>query len=222
MTYRPHITRIFYGTIGAAASLALALLFYWSLLFDSSIRQFIDSTYGHPYYFWPYVAMTLSALALFGVNSAVLVYRWRRFGPPQFRSQTGTGAGALVGFVASACPACGSFILSLLGITGGLAAFPFNGLELKAASIVLLFFPIWLIWRDIRRGACGKDGVCPLPRDASYHYSDQPRLILLISAIIAFIIMGLSMFLTDPASATFFSNNTRIVAGAVSCKAVRY
>lgn len=190
-------TRFFYGSIGVAASLALTLLFYWSLRLNSSIASLVSNIAGVPLYFWPYVLLTLGTIVLFGVSVALFVYRWRRFGRPRLWGQTGTGAGALVGFAASACPVCGSAILSALGIAGGLAAFPLQGLELKALSLGFMALPVLLLRRDIRRLACDTTA-CPMPRDASYQKKDYPWLLgaLGLSALLLFV--GWSLLKSDP------------------------
>lgn len=200
-------TRLFYGVIGIAASLVLFLVFYWSLRLNASIENLIRNFLGTPLYFWPYVVLTVAAIALFGVNAALLVYRWRRYGRPRLRGQGGTGLGALIGVAASACPVCGSVILSAIGITGGLAAFPLAGLELKALSVAFLLLPIWLVRRDMRNldEQC-RCGICPNPRDASFREADRVWLIGLMALIVLLSVVGWDMLKDDPAVARIFTS----------------
>ena len=216
------LTRLFYGSIGFAASLALFLVFYWSLRLNASIENLIRNFLDVPLYFWPYVVFTLAAIVLFGVNVSLLVYRWRRYGRPRLRGQGSTGLGALIGVAASACPVCGSVLLSAIGITGGLAAFPLAGLELKALSVVFLLLPLWLIRRDLKNldeqcavgaspaeppvrrslGEVGwRSGVCPNPRDASFKDTDRPWLLAVLALIVALGIVTWRFLTSDPAIA---------------------
>jgi len=164
------LTKLFYGLIGIASSLVFFLVLYWVLRLDSAITNVITNTYSTPLYFWPYVILTLGAIALFGVSISFFVYRWRKFGFAR-RSFSGGGAsggfGSIVGIAASACPVCGSTLLFAIGIAGGLAAFPLGGLELKVLSLGLLALPIWLIRKDLKKLECG-NGTCPVPNDHSF------------------------------------------------------
>ena len=204
-------TRLFYGLISIAASLAFFLLLYWSLRTNSSIASLIGNTYGKPFYFWPYVIMTFASIILFGINAALFVYRWRKFGLPKLKKQGATGGGSLVAVVASACPICGSTLLAAIGIAGGLAAFPLGGLELKALSVVLLALPIWLTRRDLKKleSDCA-NGVCPVPQDHSFKEKDRPWLLGLVIAVIVLALTSWSMLKTDPALASFVAGENNI------------
>lgn len=200
-------TPLFYGSIGVAASLGFFLLLYWGLRINSSIASLIGNTYSQPLYFWPYVILTFAAIILFGINALLFVYRWRKFGPPQIKKQGASGVGSLVGVAASACPVCGSAILSTIGIAGGLAAFPLGGLELKALSVGLLALPIWLIKREMKKMECD-DGTCSAPRDASFKEEKDQNLLLGIYAVIAlFVLVGWGMLKSDPAVAQLIESS---------------
>lgn len=156
--YPKILTVLFYVSIGTASSLALFLALYWSLSLNSSITNFISNTIGEPFYFWPYVVLTFGAIVLFGINVPLLVYQIRKVGFSKLKQQAGTGLGSLVGIAASACPICGSTILSAIGIAGGLAVLPLQGLELKAVSFGLMAIPLWLNVKELRKHQCNKDG----------------------------------------------------------------
>ena len=206
-------TRLFYGGIGVAASLALFLAFYWSLRLNSSVASIIQNTAGVPLYFWPYILLTAGTIILFGVNAALFTYRWRKYGPPKLTWQGGAGLGSLVGVAASACPVCGSVILSAIGITAGLAAFPLQGLELKALSFGLMALPVWLTARQLRRFACGTEA-CPIPRDASFGESDRPWLLGLLALVVLLAVAGWNMVKDDPAVVRLFSVSSRKILNA--------
>lgn len=186
-------TKIFYSLIGITASLGLFLLYYWSLRLDSSLGSLVQNFYNVPLYFWPYVTLTIGTIALFGVNIAFFVYRFRKYGAAQFRKQTGTGFGALIGLGAAACPVCGSTILAAIGLTSGLAAFPLGGLELKSLSFVLMLSSLWLI----RRESC-------LPaRNHLIKKSEQNYFNLLIAAVVILAFVNWNFLKADPVLAKF-------------------
>ncbi len=220
----PLLTRTFFALIGIVASLAFFLVLYWGLRLNSSIDMLILSTYDRPLYFWPYVSLTIVAIILFGLNAALMAYRIRKWGLPKFRGnikeQGATGIGSLVGFVASACPMCGSTVLAALGIAGGLAAFPFGGLELKALSVVLLALPTWLLLRDMRtlRQQC-EAGTCPAPKDPSFKEKDRPLLPALLGLLILLGAVGLNMLKDDPAVLRLVAN-TRLNPNFATVKTV--
>jgi hypothetical protein len=49
-----------------------------------------------------------------------------------------TTFGSLIGFVSAGCASCGAGVLALMGVTGGAAVLPFNGLEVQVMSILIL------------------------------------------------------------------------------------
>ncbi len=204
------MTKFFYTTIGIWASLQFAVLLYWSLQLDSSISSLISNTKNQPVYLWSYAVLTLAAIILFGLNITLLVYRVRKYGWPKFRKQTGTGIGSLIGIAASACSVCGSTILSVIGITGGLAVFPLQGLELKALSVAFLALPIWLTYRELKRFECG-EGICPVPRDYSFRKKDWRILTALMITVPVLLWAGWGMVKLDQASGGFCSIKEKIL-----------
>lgn len=191
------LTAIFYGSIGFVASIVLFLVFYWSLSLNSSIYSLINNTKSEPVYLWVYTLLTFGTIILFGVNASLFTYRWRKFGPPRLKVQGGGGLGALVGVAASACPICGSVLLSAIGIAGGLAVFPLQGLELKALSFGLMAWPVWLTTRELKALNCG-DETCPTPRPTSFRAKDKPYLIVSLASIVILMFIGWNMLKTDP------------------------
>jgi hypothetical protein len=194
------MTKIFYFLVGLAASSALGLVFYFVLRLDSSIAELSSNT--SQAYFWSYLGLTIGTVTLFGVNVALFTYRIRRYGFPKINNQLSAGFGSLLGIAASACPVCGSTLLSALGIAGGLGAFPFAGLEIKAASFVLMVVPIWLTAREIKGFECGTKA-CPQPRDASFNESDWAWLILILGLIIGLFLIGIKKAESDSTASYF-------------------
>ncbi len=191
------LTAVFYGAIGLVASLALFLVFYWSLSLNSSIYSLINNTKSEPVYLALYILLTFGTIILFGINIPLLIYRWRKYGFPKLQSQGSTFFGSIVGIAASACPVCGSLLLSIVGITGGLAAFPLQGLELKALSFGLMALPVVLTGRELLRFNKGGE-TCPLPQDTSFREKDKPVLIGTLLTLLLLIFVGWNMLKADP------------------------
>lgn len=62
-----------------------------------------------------------------------------------FLSVGGTFGGAL----SSGCPACSATLVSLLGISGGLAIFPLKGLELSFVSIIAVLASLYFVSKSL-------------------------------------------------------------------------
>jgi len=53
-----------------------------------------------------------------------------------------SGVGIFLSLISVGCAVCGGFLLPILGIAASLTAFPFQGLEVKLLSIVVLFYTL--------------------------------------------------------------------------------
>jgi len=135
----------FYRNIAIGASLIIGYLSYWLFYQTTTIPMFLEMIQNGDFgkyslaYGITYIITTILIIFLSGISVAVMVWLYRH-------SKLGTGKnlGTNVGGLAAAafgmgCPVCGSFLLSLIGIAGGLTLFPLQGLELKFASLGLLF-----------------------------------------------------------------------------------
>ncbi len=134
----------FYINIAFIVSVTAAVISYWLFNQTTSIPAFLVSmqngdfgSYGYAYGII-YIISTFLIITLSGISvaTAVFLYRHSQLGKGK---TLGANAG---GFVAAAfgmgCPVCGGFLLSAIGIAGGLAIFPLQGLELKFLSLALL------------------------------------------------------------------------------------
>jgi hypothetical protein len=59
--------------------------------------------------------------------------------------------GAFTGVVAAACPGCGAPILAFFGAPLALMALPFQGLEIKVLSVLLLLLSVYLLAESIEK-----------------------------------------------------------------------
>lgn len=190
-------TMTFYILISVASSIGFSLVLYWALSINSSITSIYVNTKSEPLYFWPYTVLTIGTIILFGVNIALVIYRIRKYGFPKIWKQSGTGFGSLAGIVASSCPVCGSTLLSAVGIAGGLAVFPLQGLELKALSFGLMALPIWLTRRELKRFDCG-DETCPTPRNHFLKKGERISLVFLGAIILVLLYIGWIVIEPEP------------------------
>lgn len=189
------INQIFYITIGLVSALALLLVFYLILRLDASLEDVLKNS--TPLYLIGYLGLTFGTVALFGLNISLFTYRLRKYGFPKLTGQLGAGFGSALGILASACPVCGSTLLSALGIASGLSAFPLGGLELKAGSFILMGLPVILMVREMRAFDCGSK-ICPKPRDATFKEADLPWLVILLAIIFGLSYISFNMFQSDP------------------------
>lgn len=60
--------------------------------------------------------------------------------------------GVFGGALSSSCAACSSALISILGVTGGLAVFPFKGLELSTFSIAILIVSLYFVSKSLSEG----------------------------------------------------------------------
>lgn len=182
---------ILYTLAGLAAGLSFLLLLHWVLRLNSSIATLIETTAHQQFYFWMYVVLTFGTAILLGLHISLLVKRWRTTGNARKSGGISSGFGAIVGMFASACPSCGSILLSAIGITSGLLAFPFAGLELKVLSFLLVAIPLILLVRKTKKekAACA-DGTCPEPSMDTFTTSDKKWVAFLGIASVIMLVAG--------------------------------
>lgn len=128
-----------YAITAIIISVALGALF-WSLTFDftpTPLPKYIQM-YGMSFTVTT-VTMGFVIAILTGINTSLIFCRKQMTGSLGFKKGAGSSAcSAFTGVVASGCPVCTAPLLSVFGLGGALALFPFQGLELKLAAIVVL------------------------------------------------------------------------------------
>lgn len=134
----------FYINIAVITLIIVSLVSYWLFYQTTTIQTFIDNVqngdFGQYSYAYgvAYGVTTLLIIALSGISIATTVWLFRH--SKLGKGQTlGANAGGLVAAAfGMGCPVCGAFLLSAVGIAGGFAIFPLQGLELKFLSLALL------------------------------------------------------------------------------------
>lgn len=177
-----HIFRIpLYLFLAIDGAFALGVLYWW-LLSQTTAWVTFYSMYGSvSLYFWPYVILTLAALVLFGMGLAVAVYSWRHSQLKNIKTQSGAALGAFFGALGAACPVCGAFLLSALGIAGGVAVLPLQGLELKLLSVIFFGATLFLSIKKLSRAvACETCEVTPVSRGMRKNLTSSYQTLLVV------------------------------------------
>lgn len=111
----------------------ITLFFQWQ-----TQRELIIANYGYTYFVWVWIIQYILAilLSLFITLSAYKVFYFSNFNA----KEEGVGSIAtFFGILVAGCPACSLTIASYVGLAGFISFLPYDGLELKIVSILLLF-----------------------------------------------------------------------------------
>lgn len=113
--------------------IGLVLLFFqWQ-----TQRELIIANYGYTYFMWVWIIQYILAilLSLFITLSAYKVFY---FSTASVKEEGVGGLASFFGILIAGCPACSLTIASYVGLAGFISFFPYDGLELKVFSIILL------------------------------------------------------------------------------------
>lgn len=151
---------LLYVKTAVISSLVIAYISYWLFYRTTTIQTFLgniqNGDFGEYSYVYgvTYIITTILIIILSGLSIATTfwLFRHSKLG---IKKAAGSNAGGLVSAAfAMGCPVCGAFLLSALGIAGGLTIFPLQGLELKFLSLGLLFFSLWYGLSQINKKDC--------------------------------------------------------------------
>jgi len=142
-----------FGSIAVISGVLLGIAYYFLTLSSATTHFQIDMVVS-PGYIAASIGLTFVVAILGGTNIALVVYniKTQRMNLQKGGSSAIFG-GALAAFTPG-CPACTTSLTAVLGIVGGLAIFPLQGLELKFVSIAALSFSIWWAMRNINKASC--------------------------------------------------------------------
>ena len=142
-----------FGVIAVISGVLLGLVYYF-LTLSSALNHFAIDVVVSTQYLAASVGLTFIVAILGGINIALVAYniKTQRMNLQKGGSSAIFG-GALAAFTPG-CPACTTSLTAVLGIVGGLAIFPLQGLELKFVSIAALSFSIWWAMRNINKASC--------------------------------------------------------------------
>ncbi len=134
-----------YIFISLLVAIAIFISLYY-LTFYFTTPQALRFMEGSFYFYFTFASNFIISV-LFGFNVSVILYKLRLKNKIAKESSL-TGSGTIAAAFASGCPVCGSLLLPLIGISGGLAAFPFRGLELKALAASLMLVSTYFVLKS--------------------------------------------------------------------------
>ena len=143
-----------FGSIAVISGVLLGLAYYF-LTLSSAVNHNLVTLVISTEYIAASIGLTFVVAVLGGINIALVVYNIKTQKTMNLK-KGGSSAifgGALTAFTPG-CPACTTSLSAILGIVGGLAIFPLQGLELKFISIAALSFSIWWAMRSINKASC--------------------------------------------------------------------
>jgi len=134
----------FYRYIAIGASLAVGYLSYWLFYQTTTIPMFLENIkngdFGQYSYLYgiTYFITTLLIIPLSGISVAVMIWLFNHSKLSKGKNIGANAGGLAAAMLGMGCPVCGAFLLSLVGVAGGLTVFPMQGLELKFLGLGLL------------------------------------------------------------------------------------
>ena len=155
-----------YALLAVSAAINLLFVYFLILLQSTTLEVFLASNVA--FYNIASIALTLLIVALFGIALGLLLYQKRPGAAGGSASARHGVAGSVLGAISTGCPVCGAWLISVLGIGGGLAAFPFQGLELKALA---LFFLGWAVYAAVEGVYQQRKKMCMLEKTGWRKYS---------------------------------------------------
>lgn len=141
--------------LALSAALNMLAVYYLLFLQVTTLRTFFDANVA--LYNWLSIVLTVLISLAFGIILSFLIWQMRKKKSLESSQLGNSFIGSFLGALSVGCPTCGAYLASILGISGGLYAFPFQGLEVKAVSLGLLGFTIAALSRSIdnqERGIC--------------------------------------------------------------------
>ena len=140
--------------IGIISGSILGIVYYF-LTLDMVLSHITTDVELFPIYIGASVTLTGIVAILAGINIALVAYniKVQRNNNIKKSGMSAFLGGALTAFTPG-CPACTTSLTAVLGVVGGLAIFPLQGIELKFISIIALTFSIWWAMRNINNSSC--------------------------------------------------------------------
>ena len=138
-----------FAFIGIVSGLILGITYYFLTLGMAFSHVTADIEFL-PVYMMTSISLTGIVAILAGINIALVAYniKIQRSNNIKKSNVSAFLGGTLTAFTPG-CPACTTSLTAVLGVVGGLAIFPLQGIELKLISIAALTFSIWWAMRNI-------------------------------------------------------------------------
>ena len=142
-----------FGMIGIISGISLGILYYF-LTLEMALTHMATEMELLPMYMTASITLTVIVAVLAGINIALVAYNIKTQRNKNMKNGTSAILGGALTAFTPGCPACTTSLSAVLGIVGGLAIFPLQGLELKLVSIGALTFSIWWAMRNINNATC--------------------------------------------------------------------
>ena len=142
-----------FGMIGIISGISLGILYYF-LTLEMALQHMTTEIELLPMYMTASITLTVIVAILAGINIALVAYNIKTQRNKNMKNGTSAILGGALTAFTPGCPACTTSLSAVLGIVGGLAIFPLQGLELKLVSIGALTFSIWWAMRNINNATC--------------------------------------------------------------------
>ena len=142
-----------FGMIGIISGISLGTLYYF-LTLEMALTHMTTEIELLPMYMTASITLTVIVAVLAGINISLVAYNIKTQRNKNMKSGTSAILGGALTAFTPGCPACTTSLSAVLGIVGGLAIFPLQGLELKIVSIGALTFSIWWAMRNINNSTC--------------------------------------------------------------------
>ena len=142
-----------FGMIGIISGISLGTLYYF-LTLEMALTHMATEIELLPMYMTASITLTVIVAVLAGINIALVAYNIKTQRNKNIKNGTSAILGGALTAFTPGCPACTTSLSAVLGIVGGLAIFPLQGLELKIVSIGALTFSIWWAMRNINNATC--------------------------------------------------------------------
>jgi hypothetical protein len=139
--------------IGIISGISLGILYYF-LTLEMALTHMATEMELLPMYMTASITLTVIVAVLAGINIALVAYNIKTQRNKNIKNGTSAILGGALTAFTPGCPACTTSLSAVLGIVGGLAIFPLQGLELKLVSIGALTFSIWWAMRNINNATC--------------------------------------------------------------------
>ncbi len=178
------MTRLDFALWTEVGIIMLATIYTWLLLQVTTFETLAANLVQEPVYLAAVVILAPAALLLFGLNFSLVMFLFRSGGSIQWSG--GALLGALIGGFGAACPACGAFLLSLIGVTAGLAALPLAGLAFWVVAVGVMLVTLWKSTTALAERTC--EG--PSQAMSCWHLPQVKRTHLLIALAILFVLLG--------------------------------
>lgn len=149
--------KLHYWIITLTVTANVLLLYYFILIQNTSWTSFLQSNTK----FFVYMQIFLSTATALSIGAALSMF----LNVIEEKKKTSkssllqTAGSLLFSAAVTGCSVCSAFLLPTLGVAASLAALPFGGLEIKFASLLILFYAVYEYAKPI-------SGLCPLPKES--------------------------------------------------------